>query len=192
MKSCYDSDLNTNDGGVVMKEKLQEYALLAEIISAIAIIISLIFVGFQIRQSAKETALNTEAIQSSVRQTMLSEDREAIRMVIDYPSLNQRTNLTPEQEVRVTGWLIAIIRMRENYYVQYQKGLLDEVTWFSYRDALIPVLFCSKFGRNVWNQYYWNPDFVKYMNDWVNDTDFEECDVMFVGTNIPSLANGGQ
>ena len=30
-----------------MKEKLQEYALIAEIISAIAIVLSLIFVGLQ-------------------------------------------------------------------------------------------------------------------------------------------------
>ena len=47
-----------------MKEKLQEYALLAEVISAIAIVISLIFVGFQINQGNLETALNTKAIQS--------------------------------------------------------------------------------------------------------------------------------
>jgi len=38
-----------------MKEKLQEYALIAEIISGIAIVISLVFVGIQIQQGTEET-----------------------------------------------------------------------------------------------------------------------------------------
>jgi hypothetical protein len=35
----------------IMKERLQMYALIAEIVSAIAIVVSLVFVGFQIQQS---------------------------------------------------------------------------------------------------------------------------------------------
>ena len=42
-----------------MKEKLQEYALIAEIISAIAIVLSLIFVGLQVRQGSEATDANT-------------------------------------------------------------------------------------------------------------------------------------
>lgn len=45
-----------------MKEKLQEYARLAEILSATAVVASLIFVGFQVKQQSEETALNTRAI----------------------------------------------------------------------------------------------------------------------------------
>jgi hypothetical protein len=41
-----------------LKEKLQEYALVAEIIGGIAIVCSLPFVGVQIRQSAKVSEIN--------------------------------------------------------------------------------------------------------------------------------------
>ena len=41
-----------------MKEKLQEYALIAEIIGGIGIIASLIFVGFQLEQNTLSTELN--------------------------------------------------------------------------------------------------------------------------------------
>ena len=41
-----------------MKEKLQEYALIAEIISAICIVLSLIFVGLEIEQSTKQSRIN--------------------------------------------------------------------------------------------------------------------------------------
>jgi hypothetical protein len=43
----------------VMIETLQGYALLADIISAIAIIISLIFVGLQIKENTKATQAST-------------------------------------------------------------------------------------------------------------------------------------
>ncbi len=42
-----------------MKEILEEYALIAEILSAIAIIISLVFVGIQIRRNTKATQVLT-------------------------------------------------------------------------------------------------------------------------------------
>ena len=40
------------------KEKLQEYALIAEIIGAVAIVCSLIFVGLQIRQNSRISSVN--------------------------------------------------------------------------------------------------------------------------------------
>ena len=54
-----------------MKEKLQQYALVAEIVSALAIVLSLIFVGLQVKQGSEQTAANTEAIRSQVRESML-------------------------------------------------------------------------------------------------------------------------
>ena len=43
---------------MAVKEKLQEYALLAEIISAVAIIASLLFVGVQLKQNDKTNQVN--------------------------------------------------------------------------------------------------------------------------------------
>ena len=42
--------------------RLQRWALVAEIIGGIAIIVSLIFVGYQVRQSTKEAELNRNAL----------------------------------------------------------------------------------------------------------------------------------
>jgi len=52
-----------------MKEKLQEYALLAEIFSALAIVISLIFVGIQIQQNSELSQVNAY---QSIRQNINS------------------------------------------------------------------------------------------------------------------------
>jgi hypothetical protein len=52
--------------------KLEKWALVAEIVSAIAIVLSLIFVGLQVRQGASATALNTRAIEVAAYKTSLS------------------------------------------------------------------------------------------------------------------------
>jgi hypothetical protein len=68
-----------------MKEKLQEYALIAEIISAICIVLSLIFVGLQVRQGAEETAANTAAIRGSVRQSLMEADKDLLLFAVENP-----------------------------------------------------------------------------------------------------------
>ena len=42
-----------------MKEKLQEFALIAEIISAAAVVVSLLYVGYQIQESTEQARLDS-------------------------------------------------------------------------------------------------------------------------------------
>jgi hypothetical protein len=54
-----------------MKEKLQEYALIAEIISALAVVAGLVFVGLEIRQSTAQAEMNTRAIETAAYQDLI-------------------------------------------------------------------------------------------------------------------------
>lgn len=47
-------------------ENLQKWALIAEILSAVAVVFSLLFVGLEIRSSSEETVRNTKAIELQV------------------------------------------------------------------------------------------------------------------------------
>lgn len=119
---------------------IQDWAAIGEIVSSLAILVTLVYLAIQTRQ-------NTAAVQSSVRHTMLEEDRESLRMVIEKSILNRRVNLTAEQETQVQAFLIHFLRTRENHYLQYLSGSLDKPTWISYRSPLIPVVFSSAYGR---------------------------------------------
>ena len=55
---CYISEPVLAEENAALKEKLQEYALIAEIIGGIAIVCSLIFVGVQIRQNSEVSEIN--------------------------------------------------------------------------------------------------------------------------------------
>jgi hypothetical protein len=50
--------------------KLKEWALVGEIAGAVGIIISLVFVGYQIKQGTEETSLNTRAVEASAYQDL--------------------------------------------------------------------------------------------------------------------------
>jgi len=63
--------------------KLEKWALIAEILSAMAVVASLVFVGLQVRQGAEETALNTRTIQTSAYQDLTAQLGTLNTLVID-------------------------------------------------------------------------------------------------------------
>ena len=156
---------------------IQEWAFAGEMLSSIAILITLIYLVVQTRQ-------NTAAIQSSVRYTMVQEDRESLRMVIDYPALNKRSDLTEEEETRLQAYLIHFVRSRENHWLQYRNGVLDKATCGSYRNAFIPVIFSSLYGRALWDSPIirdgLDRGFLESIDQWANSLDLPATDTMFV------------
>ncbi len=56
---------------------LEQYAYVAEIIGVIMVVLTLAYLAIQTKQ-------NTGAIQSSVRQSLLQEDRESLRLLVDF------------------------------------------------------------------------------------------------------------
>ena len=155
-----------------MKEKLQEYALVAEIISAIAIVVSLIFVGFQVRQSAEQTAVNSQAVQASVREAMLQTEFNLLLYAGDHNLMDiERTQkgITPEQLKTWHALQLAFFRARENAWVQHENGILDDATYYSYRDAFIKNLA----GKDL--RFYWKIVTTRYnlVPGFVADTNAE-------------------
>lgn len=113
-------------------QKLQNYAHLAEIVGALAIIVSLIFVGLEIRQSntlvSTESLLNgTQIWVSQYSASFGSEESTAFfrRAANNYQELNQ-----DEKGLffsRVMGFVAAF----DNIYNQYTAGALREDVFYS-------------------------------------------------------------
>jgi hypothetical protein len=155
-----------------MKQKLQEYALVAEIISAAAIVLSLIFVGLQVSQGNKETAANTEALRSQVRESMLSADLAMLNKALDFPELidyNFRMEGKSEEDIRrMVVWMYQFNRTRENYWVQHQNGILDTDTYLSYRAPYVRMIINNEVASQSWMaeaRHTLTPGFVAEIND---------------------------
>lgn len=124
---------------------LEQIYYIAEIIGAIAIIASLIYVGKQLRQ-------NTQAIQAAARQAAVEGDNQWLIKAIDHPEMalaQTKPELTDEEVVQYIMSLILLFRNRENDFAQYQRGVMDEATWDRYRSSFTTI-FRFERSRNFW------------------------------------------
>jgi len=151
-----------------------KWSAIAEILGAVAVVVTLLYLSAQTRYLATQTEQNTAAVQASVRQAMLSEDRESLYKIIEYPFLGRACDLTEEQKTQTRAYLAAFLRMRENYWIQYRSGVLDQATWESYREPLSSVVLDSEFGRNLWRGVSassgFEPGFRKLMDELLEAT----------------------
>jgi len=116
-----------------MKEKLREYALIAEIISAIAVVAGLVFVGLQIQQGTEQSALNTRALETAAYQDLI-EQILSINTVYDTdPYLDDlitrgvNRELTDEKQLGIyRGYAITVLRHADMACFQYQQGMLSK------------------------------------------------------------------
>lgn len=109
---------------------LEQLSFLAQIISAIAVIASLIFVGFQLRQA-------TAAIRASSSQAHSGLYTDLVRSIIDNEDFAQTWSVglsDPEalgegEWVRFVAYASALFRLYESSRVQWLNGRLDEEHW---------------------------------------------------------------
>jgi len=109
---------------------LEQWSFIAQIISAIAVIASLIFVGFQLRRA-------TSAIRATSSQAHWGLYTDLVRSIIDNADfartwstgLSDPKALPEEEWVRFVAYASALFRMYESSRVQWLNGRLDEEHW---------------------------------------------------------------
>ena len=159
-----------------MKGKLQDYALLAEIVSAIAVVTSLIFVGIQVNQSNIETAFQTEVIQNSAYQDLVGQITEINLLIMgneEFADLLERAS--DGEEIDRVGrrqlyvLLTTTFRHGELAYRQYDSQLIDEKSLVSLLNPLISLLNSPE-ARQSWKVFSsnLNQDFVNFVNKEAN------------------------
>ena len=109
---------------------LEHASLVAQIVSAAAVIASLIFVGFQLRQA-------TAAIRASSSQAHSGLYTDLVQCIIDNADfagiwsigLADPKRLTEEEWVRFVAYASALFRLYESSWVQWQRGRLEKEHW---------------------------------------------------------------
>ena len=129
--------------------RLEKLSALVELVSAVAIVVTLGYLAIQTQQ-------NTVATQASVREAILESETELIRLVVDYPIVitgrSGDADLTDEDLVRLHANLLMLIRTRESQWLQYQNGVIDEISWRTYQTAL-PAVLSTDFMRSWWRNH---------------------------------------
>ncbi len=117
-----------------MKHSESKLQLTVEIITAVAVIISLVFVGFQMKETAKQTALNTKSLQVSAYQELISQILEYNQLLIEpnnielanyiYSPDASLSELSPGDLHRARSILYILFRHADMAFYQYQQGML--------------------------------------------------------------------
>ena len=113
--------------------KLQKWALVAEISGAFAVVLSLVFVGYQLKQGNEETALNTQALELNAYQQLIERIADFNLSTIEYPELRAvrakveaGETLSQDEGDIFNAFLFLAYRNGDLAYMQFERGIIDE------------------------------------------------------------------
>ncbi len=129
---------------------LADLGNLGEFISSVAVLLSLIYVGFQIRS-------NTKAVRASTFMGLTNGWTDYIRMTVEpeLADLLDRASREPDKLDRVELSRVFLIgraafRRFENDYFQFKSGTFDTGAWLGYRNSLREEILSTPSMRAQW------------------------------------------
>jgi hypothetical protein len=143
--------------------KLEKLSAVAELVSSVAIVATLVYLSIQTQQTNSALIANSRAATMSADVTFLSASFGGadINTVLFVP----KEELSDADINRLVQWLAAMARIREFAWFQYQSGVIDEVTLLSYLRPLADAVQWPSM-TDIWPMVSINldADFVAYVN----------------------------
>ena len=150
--------------------RLAELAQIAEVIAAVAVVLSLIYVG-------REVQSNTSAVQGAAMQAVATTDADALLTIASDSALSEivrlgyqdSSQLTPADAFRYYLFMRQFWLSMQNVYQQSELNLIDRSVWRSYV-SVICGMWSRSGPRETWSDHsdVLNPGFVALV---------EECEV---------------
>lgn len=130
-----------------------KWRIIIEIVSSLAILTSLVFLGIETQQS------NLLA-KATVRQTINDNDIEYLETFLDpnvipvaNHKLKQGEALTDYEAQQIIWQQHINFRIFDNGYYQYQNGLLDEEEWLKYKSIIRTLCINNRYIQPMWDAY---------------------------------------
>lgn len=143
---------------------ISEIGALGEFIAAVAVLITLIYLTVQVRQTNAQSRLQ-------IRQTMFEHDHRELYQLIDDPIVwacfLKEEPLSPDEKAKFTFYLTANMRLREWEWQQYQDGLISKDDLKTYDEVTLSHLGNEK-ARKWWDALgrpILDPEFVDYVDE---------------------------
>jgi hypothetical protein len=146
---------------------LGDLANLGQIIGAIAVVVSLIYVALQIRQ-------NTNAVRAATSQSVhehfanwynsLACDASLSKIVID--GLRNYASLSETDKVRFVATFMAFLSYSQNAFIKWKQGLLAPPLWLAW-EQIIMNFTGAPGGQAFWKEraYLFGEEFRRHVED---------------------------
>jgi hypothetical protein len=171
--------------------KLEQWSFVSQIIGAVAVVLSLIFVGVSIQQNTRAIRLSTaQNFQADFRQHELASAQSSDLMDIMY-RIDQSLEVTPVEAERARAFSSAILRAWANAYFQYENGVLDHELWEGQAHRMARTWARFRALRDVWaeDEDMFQPGFVEFMHKNVAKRAVEDAKARPTPEPVPPPSN---
>lgn len=154
---------------------LETLYYITQIIAVIAVVVSLVFVGMQLRQGAEQTRQNTRAIRAAAsfeamhswatfNEHALGWPAEQRALVVATASPDKTwDDFSSDEQILMMVFYRALFQKLEGQFYMYQYGSLDKELWEGRRDWAAGVIR-APFLRELWErekkEKIWSEQFV--------------------------------
>ena len=135
---------------------LDNWAAIAEIVSAVAVVVTLIYLAIQIKHSKESLDANTKAIRGQAISDITRNVHDQMHMLIqghDIAAMFERfvadETLGQQDAFLLDSVLTAVFVARQNEFFQWKQGLLDDEVFTSLHHVILALLG-SPNGEHWW------------------------------------------
>ena len=159
-------------GEQILTKSLKQYALAAEIVGAVAVVISLIYVGVSVNQ-------NTNAVLVANHQALVAMDQDATDWFKDpdfaaayIVSLEDIDKLSPVQRTQVGSYIAGKFNAWEFAFLTHENEMMEDNIWQGWNAHYLTVLEQSG-GQWFWSaeRGAFSPSFVLYVDSLLAGTE---------------------
>ncbi len=145
--------------------RLQRAALIAEIVGALAVVLSLVFVGLQLSRHTDEMvgAAHHELL------ALVNDNDDWLRDPAFADALLRaeegRDALSDVEYLQVAYWIGQRLSVCENVHQRREDGMVDDQMWFAWSNGCADVL-ANPTAREVWaeRKHWFAPDFAQWLD----------------------------
>ena len=145
---------------------IAELGSLGELIGSLAVVVTLLFLTFQMRQNTSALESNSEsdaALEWAALHARIGADPTLVELF--EKAVTREHELTPEEVGRLR-WLIGeFVFICEAQYRRRLRGLLTEETWQRQLDNLIGMIDAFDCIKEFWERYPVAPSFQRYIKN---------------------------
>ncbi len=150
------------------KRTLSDWASIAEIVGAAAVVASLLYVGYEIHRNTRVSlASNRQAIAARAQELALYSAETNIYQLLFDPS-HDDMDLTESEQNHLTAYIGALLRTTEEAYLLYIDGMLEEEYWETRAGVMLAALRSPK-ARQIYFDTrdigFYTSDFVAWANN---------------------------
>ena len=143
---------------------IMELGALGEFVGAIAVVVTLIYLAFQMRQNTNALKLNTARSVTEELQEMFSLLASSEKLSEIFVTAAGGSPIQGVERTRYNTFMSNLVRVYENAFLQWRAGVIDPAHWEGMTRMMIDVTSMAGFDQYWQDRKHWvSDDFQEYM-----------------------------